>query len=147
MVIGMCIGESSPTEVAFISKSMPAFGEYVVLEYDGKKVLGMVEALLRGSPSISGDILDPEVVERILGFEGEDQNYVRGKVRLLGDVDLLEMPRVPPPPGTKIKRASSKTLKKIFGNGTIKIGTLLSQPDVDVLIDGNRMITRHLAIL
>jgi len=147
MVIGMCIGESSPTEVAFISKTMPMSGEYVVLEYDGMKILGMVEALVRGSPSISGDITDPAVVERILGFEGENEHYVRGKVRLLGDVDSLLIPRVPPPPGTKIKRANSATLKKIFGSGTIKIGRLLSHPDVDVMIDGNRMITRHLAIL
>jgi hypothetical protein len=147
MVIGMCIGESSPTEVAFISKTMPRSGEYVVLKYDDMEVLGMVEALLRGSPSISGDILDPEVVERILGFEGENGQYVRGKVRLLGDVNTLEIPRVPPPPGTRIKRASSATLAKIFGGGTIKIGRLLSHPDVDVLIDGNSMITRHLAIL
>jgi DNA helicase HerA-like ATPase len=147
MVIGMCIGESSPTEVAFISKTMPKSGEYVVLKYEGREVLGMVEALVRGSPSISGNILDPEVVERILGFEGEGEQYVRGKVRMLGDVDTLEIPRVPPPPGTKIKRASSKTLAKIFGNGTIKIGRLLSHPDVEVQIDGNSMITRHLAIL
>ena len=147
MVIGLCIGESSPTEVAFISKTMPSSGEYVVLEYDGTEVLGMVEALVRGSPSISGDILDPDVVERIMGFEGESDQYVRGKVRLLGDVDSLKIPRVPPPPGTKIKRASSKTLSKIFGGGTIKIGKLLSHPDVDVQIDANSMITRHLAIL
>ncbi len=147
MVIGMCIGESSPTEVAFISKTMPMSGEYVVLEYDDMKILGMVEALVRGSPSISGDIIDPAVVERILGFEGADEHYVRGKVRLLGDVDSLQIPRVPPPPGTKIKRASSATLRKIFGSGTIKIGRLLSHPDVELLIDGNRMITRHLAIL
>ncbi|MBU2560182.1 DUF87 domain-containing protein, partial [archaeon] len=147
MVIGLCIGESSPTEVAFISKTMPSSGEYVVLEYDGMEVLGMVEALVRGSPSISGDILDPDVVERIMGFEGEGDQYVRGKVRLLGDVDSLKIPRVPPPPGTKIKKASSKTLAKIFGGGTIKIGTLLSHPDVDVRVDANSMITRHLAIL
>lgn len=147
MVIGMCVGESSPTEVAFISKTMPGSGEYVVLEYDGIEVLGMVGALVRGSPAISGDILDPMVVERILGFEGVDQNYVRGKVRLLGDVDFMQIPRVPPPPGTKIRRASSATLRKIFGSGTIKIGSLLSHPDVDVLVDGNSMITRHLAIL
>lgn len=147
MVIGICIGESSPTEVAFISKNMPGSGDYVVLEYDGMKLLGMVEALVRGSPSISGDILDPTVVERILGFEGADEQYVRGKVRLLGDVDSLQIPRVPPPPGTKIEKADSATLKKIFGSGTIKIGSLLSHPDVDVLVDGNSMITRHLAIL
>lgn len=144
-LIGMCIGESSPTQVMFISKTMPRSGEYVILEYDGRRILGMVEALVRGSPSISGDILDPEVVERILSFE--DEEYIRGGIRLLGDVETLEIPKVPPPPGTKIFKAGSGSLKKIFGNGNIKLGKLLSHPDVDVYVDGNRMITRHLAIL
>jgi hypothetical protein len=146
-LVGMCIGESSPTSVMFISKTMPRSGEYVTLEYDDKRILGMVEAVVRGSPSISGDILDPEIVERILSFEGEDEQYIRGGVRLLGDIDTLEIPKVPPPPGTKIIKADSSTLKKIFGTGTIKLGKLISHPSVGVYIDGNKMITRHLAIL
>ncbi|MFQ5800430.1 MAG: helicase HerA domain-containing protein, partial [Candidatus Hydrothermarchaeales archaeon] len=146
-VLGMCIGEATPVEATFISKVMPSSGEYVTLEFDGRKVLGMVEALVRGSPSISGDIIDPEVVERILRFEGQDGQYVKGTVRLLGDVKSLEIPKVPPPPGTKVKRADSKTLKNIFSSGTIKLGMLLSHPDVEVFVDANMMVSRHLAIL
>ncbi len=146
-IIGICIGESSPTEVTFISKTTPRTGEYVVLEYDSRKVLGMVEGIVRGSPAISGDIIDPEIVERICNFEGEEEQYVRGSVRLLGDADDMEIPKVPPPPGTKVIKADSRVLTNIFGKGTIKIGRLLSHPDVEVYVDGNRMITRHLAIL
>ncbi len=85
-VLGICIGESSQTRITFISKLMPTSGEYVTLEYDGKKVLGMIESLTRGSPSISGDILDPTVVEKILRYESVDEHYVRGRVQLLCDV-------------------------------------------------------------
>jgi DNA helicase HerA-like ATPase len=99
--VGICIGESTPTEVTFVSRTMPESGAYVVLSYDGKSVLGMIEGVVRGSPSISEDILDPAIVERILEFEGEREQYVRGRVRLLGDVANLEIPKVPPPPGTK----------------------------------------------
>jgi len=113
-ILGVCIGEATPVEATFISKVMPSSGEYVTLEFDGRKVLGMVEGLVRGSPSISGDIIDPEVVERILRFEGQDGQYLKGSVRLLGDVKSLEIPKVPPPPGTKVMRADSKTLKDIF---------------------------------
>jgi hypothetical protein len=144
-IIGTCIGESSSSEVVFISKSTPRSGEYVILEYDDKKILGMVEALTRGSPSISEDILDPEVVERIMNFE--DEEYIRGVVKILGEVETLEIPKIPPPPGTRVYRADSESLKKIFGCGNIKLGRLLSHPDVDVYLDGNKMITRHLAIL
>ncbi|MEE9594224.1 MAG: DUF87 domain-containing protein, partial [Candidatus Hydrothermarchaeales archaeon] len=145
--LGVCIGEASPTEVTFISKTMPASGEYVTLEYDGKRVLGMIEGLVRGSPSISGDLHDPEVVERIVELEGTSEQYVRGVVRLLGNEKELQLPRVPPPPGTKITRADPKVLREIFGNGGIKIGRLISHPDVEVHLDANKMITRHLAIL
>jgi hypothetical protein len=145
--LGVCIGEASPTRVTFISKAMPASGEYVCLEYDGRKVLGMVEGVVRGSPSISEDILDPEVVERILSYEGEDEQYLRGSIRLLGDVERLEIPRVPPPPGTAVNKADVQVLKKVFGKGSIRIGRLLSSPEVEVWVDCNTMLTRHLAIL
>lgn len=145
--LGVCIGESSPTRVTFISKSMPASGEYVSLEYDGRRVLGMVEGLVRGSPSISEDILDPSVVERILSYEGEEEQYIRGSVRLLGDAETLEIPKAPPPPGTMVRRAEPAVLKKIFGDGSIRLGRLISRPDVEVRVDCNKMITRHLAIL
>lgn len=145
--LGICIGEASPTRVTFISKAMPASGEYVSLEYDGRKVLGMVEGVVRGSPSISEDILDPEVVEKILSYEGEDEQYLRGNIRLLGDVETLEIPKVPPPPGTAVDKADADVLRSVFGKGSIKIGRLLSSPGVDVWVDCNTMLTRHLAIL
>jgi hypothetical protein len=145
--VGICIGESTPTEVTFVSRTMPESGAYVVLSYDGKSVLGMIEGVVRGSPSISEDILDPAIVERILEFEGEREQYVRGRVRLLGDVANLEIPKVPPPPGTKIMAADAETLRDIFGSGDIKLGTLLSHPEVPVYVDANRMIGRHLAVL
>ena len=46
-VIGRCIGETTLVDVSFISKKMPKVGEYVTLDYDGKKVLVMIEALVR----------------------------------------------------------------------------------------------------
>jgi hypothetical protein len=36
-IIGRCVGETSLVDVSFISKEMPRMGEYVSLEYDGKK--------------------------------------------------------------------------------------------------------------
>jgi len=145
--IGICIGESTPDQVSFISRSMPRSGEYVTLEFEGKMILGMVEGIVRGSPSISEDIIDPDVVERILRFEGADAQYVKGRVKLLGDVTSLEIPRVPPPPGTEVRRADAKTLERIFQKGTLPIGRLLTNPGVKVAIDANMMVSRHLAIL
>ncbi|MBZ9570519.1 ATP-binding protein [Methanobrevibacter sp. TMH8] len=148
MIIGRCVGETSLIDVSFISKEMPKVGEYVSLKYDGKIVLGMIESLVRGSVSLNGDIYDPNTIEKIREIEGEDF-YIKGNVRILGDIDdNLKIPRTPAPPGTEISVASEEVLRKIFkvDNG-LKIGSLISQEDVDVKIDVNNMVSRHLAIL
>ncbi len=148
MVIGRVIGETSLIDVSFISKEMPKVGEYVSLDYDGKTILGMIESLVRGSVSLNGDIYDPKTVQKIREIEGEDY-YIKGNVRILGDIDdNLKIPRTPAPPGTEIKIANEDILRKTFkvDNG-LKIGNLISQEEVDVKIDINKMVSRHLAIL
>ncbi|MEM4445865.1 MAG: ATP-binding protein [Candidatus Jordarchaeales archaeon] len=149
-IIGYVIGEATPTEASFISVEPPRLGEYVVLEYNGKSVLGMVQALISGSVSLSSDIHDPQVVERIRRLERGRDIYVKGIVGILGDVEELKIPRTPPPPGVEIRRADSETLKRVFGGRSetsLRIGTLVSHEDVPVCVDVNRMVSRHLAIL
>lgn len=148
-VIGRCIGETSLVDVSFVSKEMPKVGEYVSLEYDGKKVLGMIETLVRGSVSINTEIYDPETIEKIKKIEGDDY-YVKGTVRILGDLDDdLRIPRTPAPPGTEIRVADSEVLKEIFNVGAygLKIGNLITQDQVEVAVDINKMVSRHLAVL
>lgn len=148
-VIGRCVGETSLVDVSFISKEMPKVGEYVTMEYDGKKVLGMIEGLVRGSVSISSEIYDPKTIEKIREMEGDD-HYIKGTVRILGDVDEgLRIPRTPAPPGTEIRSADSEILKRIFqveGAG-LKLGNLITQEDVPVEVNINKMVSRHLAVL
>jgi len=149
-VIGYIIGEATPTKGFFISVEPPRLGEYVVLEYDDKSVLGMIQALISGSVSLSEDIHDPQVVERIRRLERGRDVYVKGVVEVLGDVEELRIPRTPPPPGVEVKRADSETLRRVFGergDSTLRIGTLISHDEVPVCIDVNRMVSRHLAIL
>ena len=125
MIIGRCIGEISLLEVDFISNSMPQVGEYVSIRYDGKNVLGMIENLVRGNVALNSEIYDVDDIETITQVSGNDL-YVKGKVRLLGDVDdNLKLPRIPAPPGTPI----------------------VNQSDVEVNVDVNSIMNRHLAIL
>jgi Predicted ATPase len=147
-IIGRCIGETSPLALTFISKKTPKVGEYVVLEYGGTKVLGMIETLSGCSTSITEKIYNPETVEKIREIEGED-HYIRGSIKILGDVETLRIPRVPPGPGIKIRIADEDTLKKVFSGGKdeLKIGDLITQEGVAVELDVNKMVTRHLAIL
>ena len=147
--VGMCIGEASPSFATFISEKVPNVGEYVMLEYEGKKVLGMIESLLRGSVSITGDIVSPKTVSEIKGLEGNDF-YVRGTVKIIGDInDGNRMPRSPPPPGTEVMKADAASLSVVFGDigsSGIRLGSLMNH-DIPVFVDVNKMVSRHLAIL
>lgn len=148
MSIGRCIGETSLVEVNFISKSMPKVGEYVTLYYDGKTVLGMIENMVRGNVALNDDITDPDTVEMITSIGG-DEYYIRGNIRILGDVDdNLRLPRTPAPPGTPVELASEEILKSVFKvENSLKLGTLINQEDVEVNVDVNKLFLRHLAIL
>ena len=148
MIIGRCVGETSLIEVNFISKDLPKVGEYVTLEYDGKCVLGMIESMVRGSVSLNNDIYDPDTIAKIREIEGDD-SYIKGKVTILGDVDdNLKLPRTPAPPGTPLKVATKEILDPILKmKNSLKLGHLISQDDVEVCVDVNKMVSRHLAIL
>ncbi|WP_405303293.1 helicase HerA-like domain-containing protein [Methanobrevibacter sp.] len=148
MVVGICVGETSLSEVTFISDKMPKVGEYVTIEYDGKKVLGMIENLIRGNDALNVDINDFKAIQKISRIGVED-NYIRGKVKILGDVnDNLKLPRTPVLPGTEIKLADKDVLKEIFKvKNPIKLGSLVNQSDVDVNVEANPILSRHLAIL
>ena len=148
MVVGICVGETNLNEVTFISNKMPQVGQYVTIEYDGKKVLGMVENLVRGNDALNVDINDFKAIQKISKIGVED-NYIRGKVKILGDVnDNLRLPRTPVLPGTEIELADAETLNEIFKvTNPIKLGSLVNQSDVDVNVDANPILSRHLAIL
>ena len=147
-MIGRCIGETSLIEVSFISKEMPQVGEYVTLEYDGKIIIGMIETMVRGSVSLNNEIYDPDTIAKIREIEGDDY-YIKGKITILGDVnDNLKLPRTPAPPGTPIYLAPSDILEKIFHiENSLKLGHLINNDDVEVGVDINKMVSRHLAIL
>ena len=148
MSIGICIGETSLSEVDFISNQTPKVGEYVTMDYGGKKVLGMVENLIRGNDALNVDINDYEAIKTIKNMVNDD-NYIKGKIKILGDVnDNFKLPRTPVFPGTEIKVADKETLSKIFKmKNPLKLGSLVNQSDVDVCVDANPILNRHLAIL
>ncbi|WP_455645012.1 helicase HerA domain-containing protein [Methanosphaera sp.] len=147
-IIGRCIGETSPMSVGFVSKKTPEVGEYVYLEYNDKIVLGMIDSLLRGSTTLDESIRNPETIAKILNIEGDLDHYIRGTITILGDKDELKIPRTPAPPGTEVKKADKELLQEIFQqNDGIEIGSVLTEPDVPIKLNVNKMVSRHLAIL
>jgi len=148
--IGIVIGEANLQEASFIAAHPPQVGSYAILEYDGMRILAMVKAVSRLNQFLREDIESFESAKKIAEIEKSSEGMgssVKGRLKLLGDAKTLEMPKTPPSPGTPIKKAGSETLDAIFGRGELNIGHLLAHDDVEVKLNANALLTRHLAIL
>ena len=147
--LGICIGEPTTREVEFVSSKRVQLGDYVEIEHENGRVLAFVREIKRVNRTFAED-LEPDEAEKLKRLTGSS-SFFRGKLSLLGNPDRrMEIPRVPPEPGTYIYPASSQTLKKVFGkdDGTkIHLGHLLTRPDIDVFIDIDSIVSRHLAVL
>ncbi len=147
-IIGRCYGETAPDKISFISKKTPAVNEYVYFEHEDQIIMGTIDNLLRGSFTLSDDLLDEDSIRKITEIGGESDQYIRGEITILGDIETLRIPRTPAPIGTPIMKASVEQLDKLFKNNDgIRIGTVLSQPEVEIRLDVNKMVSRHLGIL
>ncbi len=167
--IGFIIGETTPGVASFLATRPPKLGEYVIIEHDEGPMLGMVEDSRAGNPFIPPDITRLETVKKLKEMLGESGEYLRGKARILTDLNsLLEKrkvnpPKTPPKTGYRVFEADNETLKKIFDptgkgeevpayydenfGGAIRIGFLANHPEVPVFIRVNPFVSRHSAIL
>ena len=108
MTIGICVGETSLSELTFISNDMPRVGEYVLIDYDGRSVLGMIESMVRGNDALNADVHDVNDIKKMTQMIGDDyyrgvavvllHDRRQGPVRLHGrqsGIDLIAELRVP----------------------------------------------------
>lgn len=143
--VGIIIGESGVDEVSFIAKHALEIGSYVVVESNNEKILCMVKSISYENPFLSREIDNYEAAKKIADFEKEIS--IKGRLKILGKADNLEFSKIPIEPGSIVKRASDELLSEIFGRGEISIGNLLAHKNVEVKLDANVLLTRHLAIL
>ncbi|MEM1950783.1 MAG: ATP-binding protein [Candidatus Nitrosocaldus sp.] len=153
--LGFVVGEAYPYKFTFIAKRAVSVGEYVTVDANGRRILGMVE-----QSSIRSSIMDG-VSNYHAASEGKaiaernvrDKSYLAA-VRVLGYIDELikgkvTLPSLPPEPGSMVFDASRDELKvfSIEGSAWIRIGSLLRNASVSVSVNLDRLASRHLAIL
>ena len=143
--IGYVIGESGIQEATLLVKNENVrVGEYVVLEYNNKKILSLIISLTAGSPIFDDKTYDVQMVEQ---FDSLDKIpvYTKAKIKLLCNLNNLSQPDQPPPPLTPARLAVDEELRKFASNGDVAIGKLIGT-NVEVKIDVNQLF-KHLAIL
>jgi DNA helicase HerA-like ATPase len=156
--IGIVVGPTKPDRVTFEARRPISLGEYVViLNSQGRKVLGVVESSSIESEALSDNISNFEEAlesKQIASENRRDKSY-KANVKILGLIEELQkcktiIPEIPPLPGTEVFETRPNELKIIFEPAKdewLRIGTLLRQKDVEVKININKVTTRHLGIL
>jgi DNA helicase HerA-like ATPase len=161
-VIGNLLGTTTPSEVTIcidptIVRTSPLrLGEYLIIDYQSEDlsdpVLATVTEIgvtnLNMPDSILTSPREFEALSRIADLT--DGEILTANARILGflnEATELEIPRFSPPPGAQVSRAPVELLSQAFGRGQIRIGELLTDPEVEVRLNVNELVRRHLAIL
>ena len=146
MIIGYVIGESKPTKVSGLSSRPLSIGEYVLIDSEEGKILGLVERSFVSSVALA-DVKNFEEAsesKEIAEINKRDKGYT-SQIMILGFVEKLQqgqsiVPAIPPLPGSEILEATREDLEKVFGpvgNEWIKIGTILRNPEIDAKVNLN----------
>jgi DNA helicase HerA-like ATPase len=156
MAIGVVIGESRPTSVTAQTSRPLSVGEYVVIDSQGGKILGLVERSFVQSAALSDIHNFDEAMEskEIADINSRDKSFT-AKITILGLLSELQksrivLPAIPPIPGTSVLDATKDDLGIIFApqkDEWAKIGTLLRNTQIDTSVNLNKVVSRHLAIL
>jgi len=156
MNIGVVIGEAKPTEVTAQSIRPLSVGEYVIVDSQNGKLLGLVERSIVSSDALTDIRNFDEAMEskEVAELNTRDKNY-KVKIGILGFLDKLQkgqaiVPAVPPLPGTSILEATQQDLGVIFAPKSkewIRIGSLLRNSEIEAKININRIVSRHIGIL
>ena len=144
-IIGYVIGESDIQQTTILLKQKNiVIGQYIILEYLDKKVLGLIIAVNTGSP-VFNNVYDIKMIEDIIEVDKDLLIYTKAKVKLLYDLNNLTLPDQPPLPLAPVRLATDRELERFSAIGNIRLGKLIGT-NAEVRINGNALF-RHLAIL
>ncbi|MFQ6025657.1 MAG: helicase HerA domain-containing protein [Nitrosopumilaceae archaeon] len=156
MTIGVVTGEAKPTEVTAQTKGALSVGEYVIIDSQEGKLLGLVQRSIVTSDALDDVRNFDEAIEskEVADINSRDKSH-KAKIGILGFLDKLQkgqaiVPAIPPLPGTAILEAAKNDLGIIFSpkeREWVKVGNLLRNSEIQARINLNKIVSRHLGIL
>ncbi len=150
-VLGITVGQITPYRLRFRSTQPPRVGQFVIVESEGKRYLGLVSSTFSENPYLSDIALTPQYVERTNRLTGNRVVY-EATVNILGEIseEGISTLKSPPVPGMPVYVADVETLWEVFRASDerhVRIGVLLSNPEVPVHINLEQAVLRHMAVL
>jgi len=145
--IGITIGENTVSEIEFISTETIQQGLYVCIDCSNKTVLGMVTEVHIGNLLLNEELVLPTEIEKILNTVGHEDEYTRAKVKILGDIETLKLPRTAIKSNTYVRRATTEELIKVFEIDGLEIGKIITDDKVNICLNTDQLVSKHLAIL
>jgi DNA helicase HerA-like ATPase len=156
MSLGYVIGESKPTFVTALTSRALSVGEYITIDTEEGKILGLVEKSKISSAAFADVRNFDEAAEstEIAEINKRDKTFT-ANIGILGFLDKLQkgqsiIPAIPPIPGTEISQPTKQELEAIFSStkeGWVKIGNLLRNKTIEAKINLDKIVSRHLGIL
>jgi DNA helicase HerA-like ATPase len=156
MTLGVVIGESKPTSITAQTSRPLSVGEYVIVDSQDGKLLGLVERSFVQSAALTDIHNFDEAIEskEIADINSRDKSFT-AKITILGYLSELQknrvvLPAIPPIPGTSVLDATKDDLGTIFApqkDEWAKIGTLLRNRQIETCVNLNKIVSRHLGIL
>lgn len=145
--IGITIGENTISEIEFISTLTIQQGLYVCMECENKKILGMVTEVHIGNLLLNENIILPHEIEKILDTVGHEDEYTRAKVKILGDIETLKLPRTAIKANTHVRKATTEELINVFEIKGLELGKIITDNNVNICLNTDQLVSKHLAIL
>lgn len=148
--------EAPKPGVVGVSSERPLrVGEYVILECE-REVLGLVFESRSMDRRVEGMMPIYESVMETFERSRSDRMVANlSSVRLISWLDdikngRMNAPKVPPVPGTRVRSANLRDLELIFSpsrKGYVIVGESLYVSGLNVKVNVNKVVSRHLAIL
>ena len=156
MSLGFVIGESKSTFVTAMTSRALSVGEYIKINSDEGEILGLVERSIISSAAFTDVKNFDEASEsiEIAEINKRDKTFT-SHIGILGFLENLRrgqsmIPAIPPTPGTEIISPTKQDLEEIFSpkkDGWVSIGNLLRNKSIDVKVNLDKIVSRHLGIL
>ncbi len=149
--IGLTVGQNTPYNLRFRSHEPPRVGQFVVVKDGSRMYLGLVSRTFSENPFFDESIPTPSDIEKLRRLAGNRIIY-EALVNLLGEINDygISTLKTPPTPNSTVYEADSDILRRVFraeDERFVRIGVLLSNPDVPVYINLEQAVLRHMAIL